>query len=132
MTSGRPLHGGRRLRLVGPAAVAAVTLALGGCAGHPEPLRPHTAAHPVVRQIDVGTSTNAFVVMGARPILVDTGWGGSTEKLEAALHALEVDPGTLALIVLTHGHGDHAGGASRMRKLSGAQVLAGAGDLEMI
>jgi glyoxylase-like metal-dependent hydrolase (beta-lactamase superfamily II) len=107
-----------------------IALAVAGCA-HPEPLRPRTAAQPEVRPLDVGTGTHAYVVMGERPILVDTGWGARTDKVIAALHAISVEPRDLALIVLTHGHGDHAGGAARLRELSGAKVLLGAGDVEM-
>lgn len=110
----------------------ALVLALLGCAAPPGPLRPRSAADPEIRQIDVGTGTNAYVVMGARPILVDTGWGASTRKLEKALGKLGLDPHDLQLIVLTHGHGDHAGGASRWRQLSGAKVLAHRDDVEML
>jgi glyoxylase-like metal-dependent hydrolase (beta-lactamase superfamily II) len=111
--------------------VAALLLELAAC-GHVEPLGARTAATPEIRAIDVGTGTNAYVVMGARPILVDTGWGASTEKLEKGLAALGVAPRDLALIVLTHGHGDHAGGARRMRELSGAKVVAGQADVAML
>ncbi len=105
--------------------------ALAAC-GRPPPLGPRTAENPEVRRLDAGRGTNAYVVMGARPILVDTGWGDGTAKLEAALAEIAIAPRDLALIVLTHGHGDHAGGAARMRELSGAKVLAGAGDVEML
>ena len=117
----------------GHAALAmAISVLLLGCGAHEPPLRARTAAAPEVRRLDVGTGTNAYVVMGARPILVDTGWGKSTEKLERALARIAVAPRDLALIVLTHGHGDHAGGARRMRELSGAKVVAGKGDVEML
>src|SRR5438270_715051 len=54
---------------------------LAACA-HQEPLRPQLASAPaVVRQIDLGIA-NAFVVMGARPIVVDTGSAGSIVLLE--------------------------------------------------
>ncbi len=115
-------------------AMAVLTLAAAlGCA-HPAPLVPRTASSPEVRQLDAGRGTNAFVVMGARPILVDAGWGmpSSTEQLVRALRRIAVEPRDLALIVLTHGHGDHAGGAARLRELSGARVVAGAGDVAML
>ena len=104
-------------------------LSLAGCAS-PERLLPGTAARPEVRAIDVGIA-NVFVVMGKRPILVDTGTAGSTEKLEAGLRDLGVEPRDLALVVITHGHADHCGGATRVRELSGAKVVAGAADLEV-
>jgi glyoxylase-like metal-dependent hydrolase (beta-lactamase superfamily II) len=85
-----------------------------------------------VERIDVGTATNAYLVMGARPILVDTGWPGSPPWIESALAERGVALSSLALIVLTHGHGDHAGGASRLRQLSGAKVLAHQGDVAML
>src|SRR5581483_7201726 len=112
-------------------AAIAVALAIVGCA-HPEPLRVRTAAAPEIRQLDVGSGTNAFVVMGARPILVDTGWGASPQKLEKALARIQVAPRDLALIVLTHGHGDHAGGVARLRQLTAAKVLAHEGDVPML
>jgi glyoxylase-like metal-dependent hydrolase (beta-lactamase superfamily II) len=107
-----------------------IVLIVAGCAP-PAPLRPRTAADPEVRQLDVGTGTNAFLVMGERPILVDTGWGASSAKIERAIARAGVAPRDLALIVLTHGHGDHAGGAKRLRELSGAKVVSAAGDAAM-
>jgi len=123
----------RRAVLVGRAVVAALAVAgvLAGCA-HDSPLVPRTPEAPEVRQLDVGRGTNAFVVMGARPILVDTGWGDTSDELERALGRIGVAPRDLALIVLTHGHGDHAGGAARLRQLSGAKVVAHRGDLAML
>ena len=96
------------------------------------PMPARTAATPEIHSIAAGTGTNAFLVMGERPILVDTGWGGRTDNIEEGLAELGVDPHRLALIVLTHGHGDHAGGAARMRALSGAKVLAHRADLAML
>lgn len=123
----------RRGPQVGCGVVAALAVAgvLGGCA-HESPLTTRTAEAPEVRQLDVGRGTNAFVVMGARPILVDSGWGVGSDELLRALGRAGVAPRELALIVLTHGHGDHAGGAARMRQLSGAKVVAHRGDLAML
>ena len=102
-----------------------------GC-GHVEPMHARAPGDPEVRALDVGGGTNAYLVMGARPILVDTGWGASTDAIEHELARNGVQPHDLALIVLTHGHGDHAGGARRLHELSGAKVLAGAGDVTML
>jgi glyoxylase-like metal-dependent hydrolase (beta-lactamase superfamily II) len=116
------------MRALALACVAGLSAA---CA-HPPPLTPRSPAAPEIRQLDVGGGTNAFVVMGARPILVDTGWGAKTDLVLRALERISVAPRDLALIVLTHGHGDHAGGAARLRALSGAKVLVQRADVAML
>jgi hydroxyacylglutathione hydrolase len=101
---------------------------LAGCGANIQLLRP---ANPAIYKIEVDSS-NAYVVRGQRTILVDTGWAKSTRALERALAQLRVAPGDLALIVLTHGHGDHAGGAARLRSLGSARIVAGAADVTML
>ena len=110
--------------------VAAAAL-LFACA-HEPPLQPGSAAAPQIRALDVGRGTNAYVVMGARPILVDTGWGDQSDRLLRALARAGVAPRDLALVVLTHGHGDHAGGAARLRQLAGVKVALERGDVAMV
>src|SRR4051812_34488763 len=85
-----------------PCLLLALVLTPTACATQITPLKPRTAATPEIHQLEVGTGTNAFVIMGARPILVDTGWGKSTEKVERALRECGVALRDLALIVLTH------------------------------
>lgn len=59
---------------------------------------------------------NAYLVRrpGEAPILVDTGagsgFGPTAGRLPAALAGIGVDPGDIGTILLTHLHGDHAGG----------------------
>ncbi|MCW2395751.1 MULTISPECIES: MBL fold metallo-hydrolase [unclassified Sphingobium] len=48
------------------------------------------------------------------------------------LKALGLDPSRIKYVVITHGHGDHYGGAKYMQEEFGAKVLASAADWEMI
>ncbi|KJS13038.1 MAG: beta-lactamase [Hoeflea sp. BRH_c9] len=67
---------------------------------------------------------NAFLAIGpGGAILVDTGLPGSTRLISRALEAAELGWRDIKLIVLTHGHIDHAGSAADIRRLTGAPVL---------
>ena len=75
---------------------------------------------------------NAYLVLGERgPVVVDPGSAsdGDTRRLDQALGEHGFGPEDVVLVVLTHAHADHAGGAARLQAL-GAPVLAGAGDLD--
>ncbi len=52
-----------------------------------------------------------YLVNLGKPILIDTGAGRSIRKLAENLEELEVGPDNLSLVVLTHCHIDHVGGA---------------------
>jgi glyoxylase-like metal-dependent hydrolase (beta-lactamase superfamily II) len=110
--------------------ISAVPFGLSGCAHNP-PLTAQTPTTPIIRRIDVGTGTNAYVVMGARPILVDSGWASSPKTVEEALRKMGLEPSAISLIVLTHGHGDHAGGAPALREKFGLKILGHRGDVAM-
>jgi len=75
--------------------------------------------------------SNAYLLLGDRPVLVDTGAPGDLKRILAALKASGVEPKQLALILLTHGHSDHAGCAAELRRRSGAQVALHAGDADL-
>jgi hydroxyacylglutathione hydrolase len=53
--------------------------------------------------------SNAYLLLGDRPVLVDAGKPGEEEKLLDSLHQHGIAPSDLALVVLTHGHTDHTG-----------------------
>jgi glyoxylase-like metal-dependent hydrolase (beta-lactamase superfamily II) len=77
--------------------------------------------------------TNAYLVVGTDGVaLVDTLAEGREHWLLDELAAFGVAPGELDVIVLTHGHGDHAGSAAALRALTGAPIAIGAGDLEVV
>lgn len=75
-----------------------------------------------------GAISNCYLLLGDRPLLVDTGAPGDLKRILAALSAHGVEPRQLALILLTHGHSDHAGCAAELKRRSGAQIALHAGD----
>ncbi len=73
---------------------------------------------------------NAHLLVGPQGcVLVDTGLPGSERKVRKALQRHGMDFGDIRLIVITHAHIDHAGSAAQLRRLSGAPIVAHAGDL---
>ena len=75
-----------------------------------------------------GAISNCYLLLGDQPVLVDTGAPGDLKRILAALQANGVEPKQLALILLTHGHSDHAGCAAELRRRSGAQIALHTGD----
>jgi hydroxyacylglutathione hydrolase len=72
---------------------------------------------------------NSHLVIGAEGcILVDAGLPGTEKKFEASLRAHGLTFRDVRLIVVTHAHVDHAGGAAVLRELTGAPIVGHAGD----
>jgi glyoxylase-like metal-dependent hydrolase (beta-lactamase superfamily II) len=68
---------------------------------------------------------NAHVIINeGRCILVDAGLPNSEVKIERALARHGMMLKDIKLIVVTHAHVDYAGGAARLRELSGTPILA--------
>jgi len=86
---------------------------------------------PAIHKLRLSLS-NAFLVLGDRPVLVDAGSPGEADKIVAKLAKLGVAPGDLSLILLTHAHTDHAGSAKELRERSGAPVALHPADGEML
>ncbi len=84
-----------------------------------------------IEKLDTGIA-NVYLLSGRQPILVDTSGPGHEAEIEAWLQKLGVQPQDLAMIIITHGHFDHAGGAAYFRSKYGTPVLVGRGDLGMI
>ena len=76
------------------------------------------------------TISNAHLLRGSRPILVDSGPPGSFKKLRENLSSEGIAPKELGAVLLTHGHADHAGTAAELLD-EGVPVLLGAGDLPL-
>jgi glyoxylase-like metal-dependent hydrolase (beta-lactamase superfamily II) len=54
--------------------------------------------------------TAGYLIRSSRPCLVETGTSTSAPVVQAALASLGIDPASLATVVVTHIHLDHAGG----------------------
>jgi glyoxylase-like metal-dependent hydrolase (beta-lactamase superfamily II) len=74
-----------------------------------------------VIQIPLGRA-NAFVIRGKRPVIVDTGYPGSAPAILDKLTENGIDPKSVSLILITHGHADHFGSATDLKKRTGAKV----------
>jgi len=70
----------------------------------------------------------AYLLIGERVVAVDTGVAGQADRILAALASEERSPADVSLILLTHGHGDHAGSAAALSEATGAPIALGAGD----
>ena len=85
----------------------------------------------LVRPIPLGHS-NAFLIRGTRPVLVDTGLPGSAPKILAALQKEGQKPWDLALIIITHAHLDHTGSVAAIAGATGAPVLVHTGEADFL
>jgi glyoxylase-like metal-dependent hydrolase (beta-lactamase superfamily II) len=79
-----------------------------------------------------GAISNCYLLVEERPVLVDTGAPGDLKRILAVLRSHGLEPAQLALIILTHGHSDHAGCAAELRRRSGAQIVLQAGDAPLV
>lgn len=67
--------------------------------------------------ISAGRSAHAYLVRGTRrAVLIDSGLPSAYDELAAGLAEAGVLPADLDLVLLTHEHVDHAGGALRLAK----------------
>lgn len=114
------------------ALVWPVLLGFGACAPAPgaTPLATRATDAPTVVQIVLPMS-NAYLIKAQRPVLIDSGGPEDAEKIVEALTRAGVAPRDLGLILLTHGHADHAGAARRLHALTGAPIALGAEDEAM-
>ena len=104
----------------------------------PDPPRSEWHAEPV-KVFDnlyfVGqTGFSAWAVTtSAGIILIDALWDYSVEdEVVGGLKKLGLDPGAIKYVVVSHGHADHAGGASYLQSRFGAHVILSAADWDLL
>lgn len=71
------------------------------------------------------------VVDGGRVTLIDSGLTGDAAQIFDDLAAIGITAEQVEAVVLTHGHGDHAGGAEQVRTTAGAHVHVHTADANM-
>ena len=75
---------------------------------------------------------NSFIILGERPVVVDSGIPGSAPKILAALARQGFAPSDVSLILITHRHVDHIGGAAALKCATGAPVAVHTLDAEWL
>lgn len=75
---------------------------------------------------------SVYLVRGERWIVIDSGAPGDGPAILRAAARHGIAPRDIGLILLTHGHVDHVGGAEVLRKASGAPIAIHAADLPML
>jgi len=76
---------------------------------------------------------NAHVlVAGERAILIDAGLEDDAATLLQQIEDAGINPSSIAAVIITHGHTDHAGGANPLKRTTRATLIAGEGDRSML
>lgn len=65
-----------------------------------------------------------LVDCGEKLVMIDAGAGIAVEQVEKLIHFHGFSMRDIEFILLTHTHGDHAGGAKKLQSLTGAELLA--------
>lgn len=75
-----------------------------------------------IKRISLGPVNCYLITTAAGLFLIDSGTTGSGEQLIRGIAEAGEDIGAVKLIILTHGHSDHAGGAAYLKQKYGMPV----------
>lgn len=85
----------------------------------------------VIHQLKLRTS-NAYLVVGSKPILIDTGGPGEANRIARAAERRRIALRDLAAIVHTHGHWDHCGSTAELRRRAAMPTAIHVADAGML
>jgi hydroxyacylglutathione hydrolase len=84
-----------------------------------------------VDAVQVGFDT-CYLLRDRGTVLVDAGGARFRAAFDSRLVSLGVGPRAIGLVVITHGHFDHAGLASEIRDATGATIALHRGDVPLV
>ena len=76
-------------------------------------------------------TAHAFLIVGERTVLVDSGNPGNEKLILGALEKHNIKPQDLSLILLTHGHWDHLGSAKAIQAVTKTPIALHQADLAL-
>ena len=85
-----------------------------------------------VYYVGLQTVSAYLVTTSEGPVLIDAGYAQTADWLVDSIKKAGFDPATIKYVFVTHAHLDHAGGAARIKQLSGARVGLSAEDWEVV
>ena len=65
---------------------------------------------------------DCYLIREKGTIMIDAGGKNKTTALKKALKDIGVEPNTIGLIIITHGHPDHITSAKGFKELTGAKI----------
>ncbi|MBI4786114.1 MAG: MBL fold metallo-hydrolase [Chloroflexi bacterium] len=78
-------------------------------------------------------AANTFIVASANSIVViDAGMPNQAGRIVKRIRALGYAPRDVRLILITHGHIDHAGSAAALKRLTGAPIAMHTADIPLV
>jgi glyoxylase-like metal-dependent hydrolase (beta-lactamase superfamily II) len=85
-----------------------------------------------VHRLELGAVSVYVVDDDEGPLLIDTGYPDTVDQLVAGLGSLGYRAGDVSGLLVTHCHGDHAGGLAQLEVLTGARSFMHAADAAMV
>ena len=64
-----------------------------------------------------------YILKEKGAVLIDGAWPGEASAFSRRLSEVDIKPGEIQLIILTHGDFDHVGGAKEIQELTGAKIV---------
>lgn len=96
-----------------------------------EPIEPFRVIGPI-HYVGTAELASYLITTSEGHILLDTPCEGETSLVLESIRKLGFDPRDIKILLNSQAHYDHTGGLRTIRELSGARLMAGAGDRELL